>query len=234
VAPPGAGNAIALVPPSEGAFAARCAFATADIETARATLRVRGVDVDAQMASAGTPRSGLVSTAVSAEDPVPPQFLVRDPDGNRFLIVQGADRPGRGQAITTKEAPVGLSDCRVQPVLAVSDLDRARRFYEQHLRLVPGEEEDEAVRYPCADGTGIGVYLSPENAGKSPATLAGWFVNDLDQTMAELASRGVVFEQYDQPGLKTDEQGVFDAGRFRAAWIKDPDGNTIALTEVSD
>jgi catechol 2,3-dioxygenase-like lactoylglutathione lyase family enzyme len=129
---------------------------------------------------------------------------------------------------------MGLSDCRVQPLLAVSDLDRAKRFYEHQLGLVPDEEEQEAVRYPCADGTGIGVYLSPANAGKSPATLAGWFVGDLDQTMAELASRGVVFEQYDQPGLRTNERGVFDVGRFRAAWTKDPDGNTIALTEVSD
>ena len=128
---------------------------------------------------------------------------------------------------------MGLRDCRVQAVLAVSDLDRAKRFYEDRLGLVPGEAEQEAVRYPCADGTEIGIYLSPESAGKSPATLACWFVDDLDQTMAELASRGVAFERYDQPGLKTDERGVFDAGRFRAAWIKDPDGNTLALTEVA-
>ena len=128
---------------------------------------------------------------------------------------------------------MGLSDSRVQALMAVSDLDRARRFYEDQLGLAPGEEEEALVSYPCADGTGIGVYLSPENAGKSPATIAGWSVDDLDQTMAELASRGVGFEQYDQPGLKTDEQGVFDSGRFRAAWTKDPDGNTIALTEVS-
>jgi catechol 2,3-dioxygenase-like lactoylglutathione lyase family enzyme len=129
---------------------------------------------------------------------------------------------------------MGLSDCRVEPGLAVSDLDRAKRFYEHQLGLVPGEEEQEGVRYPCAHGTGIFVYLSPQNAGKSAATIAGWFVDDLDQTMGELASRGVSFEQYDQPGIKTDERGVFDAGRFRAAWIKDPDGNTMALTEVSD
>jgi catechol 2,3-dioxygenase-like lactoylglutathione lyase family enzyme len=128
---------------------------------------------------------------------------------------------------------MGLRDCRVQAVLAVSDLGRAKRFYEQQLGLIPADDEDEeAVRYPCAEGTEIGVYRSPENAGKSPATLAGWFVDDLDQTIAELASRGVPFEQYDQSGLKTDERGVFDAGRFRAAWIKDPDGNTIALTEL--
>jgi catechol 2,3-dioxygenase-like lactoylglutathione lyase family enzyme len=128
---------------------------------------------------------------------------------------------------------MGLSDCSVETLLAVSDLDRARRFYEHQLGLAPGEEEEQAVRYPCARGTRIFVYLSPDNAGKSPATLAGWFVDDLDQTMDELASRGVVFEQYDQPGIKTDVRGVFDAGRFRAAWIKDPDGNTMALTEVS-
>jgi catechol 2,3-dioxygenase-like lactoylglutathione lyase family enzyme len=92
VAPPGAANAIALVPPSEGASAggdvARCAFATADIESVHAALRARRVDVDAEISRAGTPRPGLVSTAVSVEDPVPPQFFVRDPDGNRFLIVQ--------------------------------------------------------------------------------------------------------------------------------------------------
>jgi catechol 2,3-dioxygenase-like lactoylglutathione lyase family enzyme len=128
---------------------------------------------------------------------------------------------------------MGLSDCSVQALLAVSDLDTARRFYEDQLGLVPGEEEEQGVRYPCAHGTGLFVYLSPENAGKSPATLAGWAVDDLDQTMDELASRGVVFEHYDQPGIKTDDGGVFDSGRFRAAWVTDPDGNTLALTEVS-
>jgi catechol 2,3-dioxygenase-like lactoylglutathione lyase family enzyme len=92
LAPPGAANTIALVPPSEGASVggdvARCAFATADIEADHATLRARGVDVDAEIAQKGTPRSGLVSDAVSVADPVPAQFFVRDPDGNRFLMVQ--------------------------------------------------------------------------------------------------------------------------------------------------
>ena len=50
--------------------------------------------------------------------------------------------------------------------------------------------------------------------------------------MSELASRGVGFEHYDQPGIETDESGVFDGSRFRAAWIKDPDGNTLSLTQV--
>lgn len=129
---------------------------------------------------------------------------------------------------------MGLSDHRVEAAVAVSDLDRARRFYEAQLGLVPIEEDEQGVRYSCAEGTGIFVYLSPENAGTSSATLAGWFVDDLDRTIDDLASRGVVFEQYDQPGIKTDERGVFDAGRFRAVWVKDPDGGTLAITEVSD
>jgi catechol 2,3-dioxygenase-like lactoylglutathione lyase family enzyme len=128
---------------------------------------------------------------------------------------------------------MGLSDSRVQALLAVSDLDRAKHFYEGQLGLVGGVQEEGGVRYPCADGTEIFVYLSPDNAGRSTATIAGWAVDDLDRLMDEFASRGVVFEQYDQPGIKTDERGVFDAGAFRAAWMKDPDGNVLALTEAA-
>jgi membrane protein len=92
VAPPGSAIAIALVPPSEGQSAgsdeAHCALTTEDIEADHATLRARGVDVDAEIARTGTPRSGLVSIEATVADPVPAQFFFRDTDGNRFLIVQ--------------------------------------------------------------------------------------------------------------------------------------------------
>ena len=91
VAPPGSTNAIALVPPSEdkavGGDRTYCAFTTKGIESDHATLRARGVDVDAEIARKGTRRSGLVSIEVIVEDPVPSQFFFRDIDGNRFLIV---------------------------------------------------------------------------------------------------------------------------------------------------
>jgi catechol 2,3-dioxygenase-like lactoylglutathione lyase family enzyme len=94
VAPAGAGNTIALVPPSEGESAGgdetHCAFATEDIEADHATLRARGVDVDAEIAGTGTRRAGLVSLDATIGNPVPPQFFFRDPDGNRFLIVEPA------------------------------------------------------------------------------------------------------------------------------------------------
>jgi catechol 2,3-dioxygenase-like lactoylglutathione lyase family enzyme len=94
VAPPGAANAIALVPLSEGRLPARdaalCALTSADIEADHRALRARGVDVDEQIAGAGTARSGLVSTEVSVPDPVPRQCFFRDIDGNRFLIVEAS------------------------------------------------------------------------------------------------------------------------------------------------
>lgn len=96
VAPRGSTIAIALVPPSEGrsgaAGEARCALSTEDIEADHAALREAGVDVDAVIGRTGTSRPGLVSTEVTIEDPMPPQFSFRDPDGNRFLIVE----PPRG------------------------------------------------------------------------------------------------------------------------------------------
>jgi catechol 2,3-dioxygenase-like lactoylglutathione lyase family enzyme len=92
VAPPGSANAIALVPPNEGRVTAGdqtiCAFGSTDIDADHATLRARGIDVDAVVGRAGTSRPGLVALDARISDPQPPQFSFRDPDGNRFLIVQ--------------------------------------------------------------------------------------------------------------------------------------------------
>ena len=117
---------------------------------------------------------------------------------------------------------MGLSDHRVEAVIAVSDLDTARRFYEGQLGLVPVAVEEQGVRYSGADGTRIFVYVSPQNAGRSSAPLAGLFVDDLDQIMDELTSRDVAFKHYDQPGIHIDERGVFDASGFRQPGSRTP------------
>jgi len=75
---------------------------------------------------------------------------------------------------------VGLSDNRVIPAIAVSDMSRAREFYEGTLGLSDGEERpDGGMRYRCGGGTSIRAYPSPQNAGKSTATLAGFEVADI-------------------------------------------------------
>jgi Glyoxalase/Bleomycin resistance protein/Dioxygenase superfamily len=96
---------------------------------------------------------------------------------------------------------------------------------------LPGgpEEGDGGITYRCAGETAIHVYPSPENAGKSGATLAAWGTDDVDGTVDELSSKGVQFEQYDMDPIKTNEKGIADVGGELIAWFKDPDGNTLAV-----
>jgi catechol 2,3-dioxygenase-like lactoylglutathione lyase family enzyme len=91
VAPPESANALALVAPAEGSAAptaaARCALTTSDIDGLVEKLRDHGIDVE-DVGRAGGARTGLLSTDVTVTDPFPPQCCFRDPDGNRFLLVQ--------------------------------------------------------------------------------------------------------------------------------------------------
>lgn len=125
---------------------------------------------------------------------------------------------------------MGLAECNVDPVIAVTDLNRSREFYEGRLGLVPlGDGGDGGCLYGCGEGTGLYIYHSPDRAGKTTATMAGWTVPDLDAMIAELEQSGVPMVQYDEPGLKTDERGIYSDGDHRIAWFQDPDGNTFAI-----
>jgi catechol 2,3-dioxygenase-like lactoylglutathione lyase family enzyme len=126
---------------------------------------------------------------------------------------------------------MSLSEHRVGATIAVSEMERARGFYEGRLGLTPGPmDEAEGVVYVCGEGTSLLVYRSPEHAGKATATLATWEVPDLEATVDELAANGVSFERYDQ--FPADERGIHSAGPVRVAWLKDPEGNTIAVSEI--
>jgi catechol 2,3-dioxygenase-like lactoylglutathione lyase family enzyme len=111
--------------------------------------------------------------------------------------------------------------------LAVKDLDRARRFYEEVLGLEKVDEEgEELIAYRSGRST-INVYRS-EFAGTNKATALSWQVDDLDAAVRDLKAKGVSFEHYQIPGLR--EEGdvyVADQGGFRTAWFKDPDGNIL-------
>jgi catechol 2,3-dioxygenase-like lactoylglutathione lyase family enzyme len=128
---------------------------------------------------------------------------------------------------------MSLSDSKVGTAVAVSDMSRARSFYEDKLGLESNQASDEMAAYECGGGTGLFVYVS-EHAGSNKATLAGFEVSDFDATRAELSDKGVEFERYDdESGVTTNEDGVFEGPGFRAAWFKDPDGNTFAINEAS-
>jgi catechol 2,3-dioxygenase-like lactoylglutathione lyase family enzyme len=124
---------------------------------------------------------------------------------------------------------MGLQDGRVEASIAVSDMAKAKEFYEGKVGLSDGSEEgDGGITYSCSDGSRIHVYPSPGNAGKSEATVAAWVVPDVEEAVDELAGNGVTFEQYGEP-LNTNEKGIAKLGDIGTAWFKDPDGNIMAV-----
>jgi catechol 2,3-dioxygenase-like lactoylglutathione lyase family enzyme len=111
--------------------------------------------------------------------------------------------------------------------VAVTDLDRAKEFYGGTLGLSTKEERSDGVVYESG-GTWMLVYPS-QFAATNQATSMTFEVADVDPVVDELVGRGITFEQYDFPGLKTDERGVAEIQGERGAWFKDPDGNILAV-----
>jgi catechol 2,3-dioxygenase-like lactoylglutathione lyase family enzyme len=124
---------------------------------------------------------------------------------------------------------MSLSRYKLNASIAVSDMGRARDFYEEKLGLSAAREQADGSRvYATAGETSLHVYPSPAHAGGSTATLATWYVDDVDRVVDELSSGGVTFERYE--GLTADERGISPrAGGGKVAWFKDPDGNTFAV-----
>ncbi|WP_202805209.1 VOC family protein [Micromonospora lupini] len=115
----------------------------------------------------------------------------------------------------------------------MSDIARAVAFYEGRLGLVPLRSAPSATIadgsriYASGGGPALNVYQSV-TAGKTPATLATWYVDDIDEIVDELSSAGVEFARYDQ--IDHDPKGITErAGGGRIAWFQDPDGNTFAI-----
>ena len=102
---------------------------------------------------------------------------------------------------------MSLSEYKVIAGLAVSDIDKARWFYEGKLDLSVGIDSGDNVAYRCGEGTVLHVYLSPDQAGNSTATLASWYVDDVEG-VEELSERGVVFERYLEGPITTDEKDI--------------------------
>jgi catechol 2,3-dioxygenase-like lactoylglutathione lyase family enzyme len=115
------------------------------------------------------------------------------------------------------------------PMIAVKDLDRARRFYEETLGLATKEAMGGEVLEVTSGDTLINVYRS-EFAGTNQATALTFDVDDIESEVRELKGKGIFFEHYDMPGL--DQQGdIYVAGGVKTAWFKDPDGNILSLFE---
>ncbi|MGY2743484.1 VOC family protein [Pseudarthrobacter sp. O4] len=123
-----------------------------------------------------------------------------------------------------------LTDSDIMAVLPAKDIKRAKDFYRDKLGLEPSESaEEDSLMYRGGHGTGFLVYQT-ENAGTAKNTQMGWTTDNLEREMEELRGRGVVFEDYDQPGLKT-ENGIATAEWGKSAWFLDSEGNILNILQ---
>jgi catechol 2,3-dioxygenase-like lactoylglutathione lyase family enzyme len=128
-----------------------------------------------------------------------------------------------------------LENAKIAARLPAQDLERARAFYSEKLGLEPSEERPGGLLYR-ASGCEFALF---ETAGTSPGefTQMGWEVDDIEATVGELKTRGVVFEEVDLPGLKTVDGIAEVSGNYpskggkgeRAAWFRDSEGNMLGI-----
>ena len=122
---------------------------------------------------------------------------------------------------------IGKADAT--PMIAVKDLDRARKFYEDTLGLETKDEMGGELLMMKSGDTLINVYRS-EFAGTNKATALTFDVDDIDKEVSELKEKGIFFEHYDVEGL-TPKGDIYEGERMKTAWFKDPDGNILSLIE---
>lgn len=119
-----------------------------------------------------------------------------------------------------------LGDSTVFATIAVRNPQLAKEFYGEKLGLKQIDENPGGIMYESGTGK-LFVYQST-TAGTGDATCAGWDVDDVEQVVEDLQSKGVVFENYDIPGAEV-EGFIYTMGSQKAAWFKDPDGNILSV-----
>jgi predicted enzyme related to lactoylglutathione lyase len=155
---------------------------------------------------------------------VPPMFA--PPDANErdlmFYIVPDKE-------LATARAPaVALGTADLIAFVPTKDMGKARPFYEKTLGL-PMEGESPVACAFRANGVLLRVIVV-EQLTPFPFTLLGWSVEDIEATVAALTARGVAFDRFE--GVEQDELGIWRSpGGAQVAWFKDPDANTLSLTQ---
>lgn len=120
-----------------------------------------------------------------------------------------------------------LKSGRVEATIPAQDLARAKAFYTEKLGLTPTEERPEEIQFDLGGGTTFLLFQSA-GAASGTHTQAGFVVDDAVAEIADLRSRGVKFEEYDLPELKT-ENGVATIEGGKGGWFKDTEGNLISV-----
>lgn len=124
-----------------------------------------------------------------------------------------------------------LTDAPIAAVLPAEDINRAKKFYTEKLGLKIKDENKERgeLYFDCGAGTMLLIYKRKRTTAEH--TAAGFKVDDIEKTIEELKAKGVKFEDYDFPGLKT-VNGIATFGDMKGAWFTDPEGNIVAITQM--
>lgn len=123
-----------------------------------------------------------------------------------------------------------LANSRVAVVMPAVDMERAKRFYKEKLGLRAVDMGEGGVMFECGQGTQLALYLR-ETPTKADHTAAAFTVDNVEEVVRGLREKGVVFEQYDLPGIKTDEQGIAVMEGVKGAWFKDTEGNILSVVQ---
>jgi catechol 2,3-dioxygenase-like lactoylglutathione lyase family enzyme len=122
-----------------------------------------------------------------------------------------------------------IAAAQLTAFVATTDLGRAAGFYVDVLGLTLIAREDPYAA--VVDGQGAQLRITAvEKKAEAPYTVLGWEVPDIDAAVDDLRARGVTFNRY--PGMDQDDHDTWHApGGTRVAWFRDPDGNTLSLSQ---
>ena len=123
-----------------------------------------------------------------------------------------------------------LNNSKAFSGFSVNDLGAAKEFYGKTLGLKVSEEEG-MLSLHLGGGTPVLIYPKPNHAPAS-FTILNFPVDDVEQTVDKLGKRGVRFEHYNDPAIKTDAKGIHRDGGPTIAWFKDPAGNILSVLEA--
>ncbi|GAB7015994.1 VOC family protein [Methanogenium cariaci] len=123
-----------------------------------------------------------------------------------------------------------LLNMKVVPTLPVVELERAREFYEKKLGLKVVQSGPSEVFFECGEGTVLYIYKRAPT--KADHTVAGFVVLDIEAETQDLREKGIMFDEFDLPELKTVNGIATGVGGDKSAWFKDTEGNILALHQM--
>ncbi len=124
-----------------------------------------------------------------------------------------------------------LGDSKAFSGFSANDIEKAKEFYGRTLGLKVSETNG-LLTLHLAGGNNVLIYPK-SNHTPAKFTVLNFPVDDVDQAVDELTKRGVGFEIYDLPDIKTDKKGIMRGNGPTIAWFKDPAGNILSVIEAS-